>query len=159
MAIQIRRGTNANWEANNSNIVAGEPAITTDSERFLVGTSSGAFAEFPNIDELVDPYDITANYVIGQNVNYKGQIYTCLANTSGSWNSANWNAVTLSDAMLSYSNYLELASLLADTFDNTATYFEGQFAIYGNNVYLAKQDITTAESWNAAHWSLIGAKS
>lgn len=41
MAIQIRRGTNTEWESNNSNIVVGEPAIATDAERFFVGTASG----------------------------------------------------------------------------------------------------------------------
>lgn len=45
MAIQIRRGTDAEWESNNSNIVAGEPAVTLDSGRFFVGTGSGEFVE------------------------------------------------------------------------------------------------------------------
>lgn len=46
MAIQIRRGTDSQWESNKSNIVAGEPAITTDTGRFMVGTGTGTFAEF-----------------------------------------------------------------------------------------------------------------
>ncbi len=54
MAIQIRRGTDANWEANNSNIVEGEPAITTDSGRFFVGTGFGTYAEFANVNDLDD---------------------------------------------------------------------------------------------------------
>lgn len=45
MAIQIRRGTDAEWEVNNSNIVAGEPAVTLDSGRFFVGTGTGEFIE------------------------------------------------------------------------------------------------------------------
>ena len=85
MAIQIRRGTNANWEANYSNIVSGEPAITTDSERFLVGTSSGVFAEFSNINMLAEPYDVASSYIAEQTCNYKGQVYVCLAPTSGTW--------------------------------------------------------------------------
>lgn len=52
MAIQIRRGTDAQWESNKSNIVAGEPAITTDTGRFMVGTGSGTFAEFVNTGDL-----------------------------------------------------------------------------------------------------------
>lgn len=54
MAIQIRRGTNAQWESNKSNIVAGEPAITTDTGRLMVGTGTGAFAEFVNKDSIAD---------------------------------------------------------------------------------------------------------
>lgn len=45
MAIQIRRGTDAEWESNNSNIVAGEPAVTLDTGRFFVGTGNGEFVE------------------------------------------------------------------------------------------------------------------
>lgn len=54
MAIQIRRGTNAQWESNKSHIEAGEPAVTTDTGRFFVGTGSGTYAEFPNTDSIVD---------------------------------------------------------------------------------------------------------
>ena len=149
MAIQIRRGTNANWESNYSNIVSGEPAITTDSERFLVGTSVGAFAEFSNMNELAEPYDVASSYIVGQTCNYKGQIYVCLSPTSG----------TLSDSVLSASDYLELARLMAETYDNTADYFVGQFAKYGANIYECKTAITGGEAWNSSHWNLIGAAS
>lgn len=54
MAIQIRRGLNAQWEAQNGNIVAGEPAVTTDTGRFFVGTGTGTFVEFPSVDKVVD---------------------------------------------------------------------------------------------------------
>lgn len=54
MAIQIRRGTEAQWESNKSHIVEGEPAVTTDTGRFFVGTGSGTYAEFPNTDSIVD---------------------------------------------------------------------------------------------------------
>ena len=45
MAIQIRRGTQAQWNVNKSNIVVGEPAITTDTENVYVGTGNGTFVE------------------------------------------------------------------------------------------------------------------
>lgn len=54
MAIQIRRGTDSQWESNKTNIVAGEPAVTTDTERFFVGTGSGTFAEFPSVTKVAD---------------------------------------------------------------------------------------------------------
>lgn len=54
MAIQIRRGTNAQWEAQNGNIVEGEPAIATDTGRFFVGTGTGTYKEFPSVDKVVD---------------------------------------------------------------------------------------------------------
>lgn len=159
MAIQIRRGTNANWESNYSNIVSGEPAITTDSERFLVGTSSGVFAEFSNINMLAEPYDVASSYIAEQTCNYKGQVYVCLSPTSGAWDSTKWSAVTLSDSVLSASDYLELARLMAETYDNTADYFVGQFTKYGLNIYECKTAITGGEAWNSNHWNLIGSAS
>ena len=46
MAIQIRRGTEAQWENGKSNILDGEPAITTDTNRLFVGTGNSSYAEF-----------------------------------------------------------------------------------------------------------------
>lgn len=54
MSIQIRRGLESAWESNNSNIVAGEPAITLDTGRLFVGTDNGEFAEFANVDEVAE---------------------------------------------------------------------------------------------------------
>lgn len=48
MAIQIRRGTDSDWESGKSNIIVGEPAITTDTKRCFVGTGTGTYAEFAN---------------------------------------------------------------------------------------------------------------
>lgn len=50
MAIQIRRGTKAGWDSNKSNIVAGEPAIATDTEQVFVGTGSGTYVELASTD-------------------------------------------------------------------------------------------------------------
>ena len=63
MAIQIRRGSDADWEANKSNIVAGEPAITTDSERLFVGTGSGTYAEFVNVNDVTNVAKLTYTVV------------------------------------------------------------------------------------------------
>lgn len=61
MAIQIRRGTNTQWEANKSNIVAGEPAITTDTGRFFVGTGSGTYQEYAQATRTVNGHPLTSN--------------------------------------------------------------------------------------------------
>lgn len=158
MAIQIRRGTNANWESNYSNIVDGEPAITTDTERFMVGTSSGAFAEFANVEVLADEFDANHSYIVGEPCTYKGKIQVCTTPHSGAWNSSHFSPMSLNDALLSASDYLELARLMASDYNPNADYFEGQFTKQGGNIYEAKQDIT-AEAWNASHWNLIGAAS
>lgn len=159
MAIQIRRGTNANWESNYSNIVDGEPAITTDSGRFLVGTSAGAFAEFANVSILADAFSSSNSYITGELCTYKGKVYECTTPHSGAWNASHFSAVSVSDGILSADDYLELANLMASAYDATATYFVGQFCTHSGNVYECKTAITTAEAWNASHWNLIGAAS
>lgn len=70
MAIQIRRGTDSQWESNKSNIVAGEPAITTDTGRLFVGTGTGTYEEYVNKSTLAD-------YVVEQG-------------TSGIWTYRKW---------------------------------------------------------------------
>lgn len=160
MAIQIRRGTNASWESNYSNIVDGEPAITLDTGRFMVGTGSGIFSEFANIEILADDFSIHKSYIVGELTTYGGKVNKCTTPHEGEWVTADFEQViSLSDGVLSASEYLELASLMASAYSTSATYFQGQFATHGGNVYEAKQEITTAESWTASHWNLIGSVS
>ena len=159
MAIQIRRGSNSDWESNYSNIVIGEPAITTDSERFLVGIDTGAYAEFTNINTIAFPFATANNYIAGELCVYQGKIYKCINPHSGAWDSSNFIEVNLDEGILSTDDYLELAILMASDYDATATYFEGQFCIYNGNVYEANQDISIAEAWDNGHWNLIGSAS
>ena len=159
MAIQIRRGSDSAWESNKNNIIAGEPAITTDSGRFVVGTSTGLFAEFANINMSAEEYNTSNSYIVGEICNYKGKIYKCIEPTTGAWTESAWELTSLSDGILSASDYLELANLMASAYSSSATYFEGQFVTYSGNVYEAKQDISTAEAWTASHWNLIGSAS
>lgn len=69
MAIQIRRGTDSQWESNKSNIVAGEPAVTLDTGRFFVGTGSGTYEEYINVNSIEDSLTSTAtNKVLSANM-------------------------------------------------------------------------------------------
>lgn len=67
MAIQIRRGTDSQWESNKSNIIAGEPAIATDSKRAFIGTANGAFMELANNDSIIALAPYNANDLLMQN--------------------------------------------------------------------------------------------
>ena len=58
MALQIRRGTDADWEITKQNIKAGEPAVALDTGRFFVGTDDGEFAEFANVENYYDKNDV-----------------------------------------------------------------------------------------------------
>lgn len=51
--ILLRRGTAAEFEANKSNIKAGEPAIATDEGRLFIGVADGQAVEFARKDEVI----------------------------------------------------------------------------------------------------------
>ncbi len=99
MAIQIRRGSNAEWEVNNSNIVVGEPAVATDSKRAFIGTASGAYMELANIEALAPKYDSTKQYGVGDYVSYQGKLYVCVVPTSGAWDSSAWQQTSIGQAL------------------------------------------------------------
>lgn len=99
MAIQIRRGTDSEWESNKSNIVAGEPAVTLDSERMFVGTGSGTYMELANLDVLADAFDSSASYEVGDFVAYHGKVYKFNTDHSGAWNASDVDEVALADAL------------------------------------------------------------
>ena len=99
MAIQIRRGTNAQWDANNSNIVVGEPAVTTDTGRMFIGIGSGTFKELANTDTLASEYNTVVSYTEGAIVMYQGKLYQCNTATSGTWTPADWDEITVASAI------------------------------------------------------------
>lgn len=51
--------------------------------------------------------------------------------------------------------YLTIARLLADDYEQT-TYLIGEWCKNDGNIYRAKVDITTAETFTASHWELVG---
>lgn len=99
MAIQIRRGTNAEWESNKSNIVVGEPAVATDEGRFFIGTGTGTYAEMSNIENLAEAFDSSATYAVGDYCTYQGKLYVCNSATTGNWTSADWNEISVKQAL------------------------------------------------------------
>ena len=97
MALQFRYGVDADWESTNSNIVEGEPAVATDTERAFVGTDSGEFMELANIASVAPAYDSSVNYVVGNVVSHLGKLYVCRSDTTGAWNGDCWEEITLAD--------------------------------------------------------------
>ena len=97
MAIQIRRGTKSAWDSNNSNIVVGEPAITTDTGQFFVGTGSGLYVEFARARNLASEYSTSGSYAVGDVVRYEGSLFQCNTATSGAWTPASWTEITVAE--------------------------------------------------------------
>lgn len=48
-----------------------------------------------------------------------------------------------------------IASNIASAYSSSATYAIGQYCMYNNNLYRCITTISTAEAWNAAHWTQV----
>lgn len=64
------------------------------------------------------------------------------------------NAISAAVATIP-ADYTDLMAAIAPTYSDTSLYTRGSFAWYSGNLYEAVTDITTAESFTAAHWSKI----
>ena len=47
------------------------------------------------------------------------------------------------------------SSIVANPYDSTSTYVVGAYVTHENNLYKCNTAITTAEEWNAEHWTLV----
>lgn len=125
MAIQIRRGSNADWESNYSNIVDGEPAVATDTERAFIGTGEGTFMEMPNIDLIASEYDSDTEYAIGDYCIYQGKLYQATSATTGAWDSTAWSADTIMASVGEVADGSVTTAKLADSAVTTAKINDG----------------------------------
>ena len=109
MAIRMRYGTDAEWEAGKSNLVTGEPAVTTDTERAFIGTNGllGAdysdgnisYMELANLKRIAPQHDIYERYKVGDLVFYHGELYECTIPYRGVFNTIYFKRVSLGDVI------------------------------------------------------------
>ena len=100
MALQIRYGTDTEFESGKSNIVSGEMGITTDTERSVVGVDSGEYMELLNIESLAPAYDSSETYTTGDVCSYGGKLYVLMGGSAtGAWDSSLWEETTLGEVM------------------------------------------------------------
>ena len=90
MAIQIRRGTDAQYEAMKPQLIVGEPNMTTDTKRMMVCVGGNAFAELTNIDRVGSAYDPGITYLRGDYAIHQGKLYKCLEETTGTFDASKW---------------------------------------------------------------------
>ena len=124
MAIQIRYGVNSGWEADKGNIVSGEPAVATDTNRVFIGVDTGKYMELANISSIAPSYDSASSYSVGAYVSRNGKLYICNTNTTGAWDSSCWSETTVGGELTkaAYSLYkTETASGNVVSFDNGAS--------------------------------------
>lgn len=46
-----------------------------------------------------------------------------------------------------------VSKIVADEYDNTSTYAVGDYCVYEGTLYVCNTAISTAEEWNATHWT------
>lgn len=49
----------------------------------------------------------------------------------------------------------DLQDIISETYSDTKTYSVGDYVIYNDNLYRCTTEITTAETWNDAHWTQV----
>ena len=96
--IQYRYGDNSGWEQNHSNIVNGEPVVSTFPARHFIGTgATGQYMEVATYGALARNFVSTVTYKKGDVVVYMGKIYKCVTASSGEFNPSYWEQTTLGE--------------------------------------------------------------
>lgn len=113
------------------------------------------------------PADLPENWTTGQTVaptgaevglteqygyNYLMQQVNAAQEAANTINDAFEDLPTIEDVTPSAIGAL-LAIAAAAAYSPSATYSEGDYCTYQGQLYKANQDISTAESWTAAHWT------
>ena len=151
-------------------------ANATLSESWAIGGTNTRTGEDTNnaqyyaelaINMMADEYDDTLTYIVGEYVIYNDVLYRCTTavTTAEPFDSTKWttdkvvNAVELLNAQAQYyatmsQTYSEMAiEMMADEYDDTATYVVGDYVIYNNQLYKCITDVTTAESFDPTKWT------
>lgn len=113
-------------------------------------------------------YGVTGRFALTVFLTSNGQkvaIYACVGNVARSNTSAVSPGVTADvvdlvnriDAATASipATYTALLAAIATDYSSSATYSKGDFVWYSGTLYRAKQDIETAESWTAGHWTQV----
>lgn len=57
------------------------------------------FKDYNLFDIISEQYNSSKSYVVGDYCIYQNQIYKCIENTTGSFNSVKWTAVVITDEL------------------------------------------------------------
>ena len=101
---------------------------------------------------LIAPaYDEEASYSYGQCVTYNGRMYQCLwetPNPAGAFSPSYFMQTTIGAILRDVVHW----PMVAMEYSEYATYAVGDYVIYRGTLYRCTTAISTAESWNGAHW-------
>lgn len=97
--IQYRYGTNADFELNNANIVAGEPVIASDTPRHVIGIDNGRYMEVATLHAVANRYNTLKSYTTRDICHRNGVFYVCKYPTTGTWDADAWEQTTLGNQL------------------------------------------------------------
>ena len=105
----------------------------------VIGTANLGLVNPPNSREI-GTY-ISTSVTGADNANGNTQIFISNYGIETRWKTGN-----------AWRDWKSVGSVLAPLYDSSATYHAGDFCTYQNSLYRCNTEITTAESWTAAHW-------
>ena len=109
-------------------------------------------------DMIAAEFDATAAYTAGDLVVYEGALYKFTSDhAAGAWSSSDVAATTVDDLIdavnsridTAVSNIADIVASLADAFDSTEAYDEGDVVVYGSKLYKFTAD-HAAGAWSTS---------
>lgn len=146
------------YDGTNYIIIDGKEATTTYygiTKLYTgAGSSTEAYALTPKglyawANAAICPYySASSTYAVGDKVRYANYLYSCNTTiaTAESWDAAHWDQL---------SPLQHRVSVICPDYCSTSTYTIGDKVIHDNHLYVCSTAITSAEAWNAAHWTQL----
>ena len=143
--------------------IGGQKIFTTRPRVNTLPTSSTEVSNKQYVDNrLAAEYDSSKTYNIGDYVYYvsgnTNSVFICKADSvTGAWDSTKWDAVSSPNILNKISKDINetIGSVLANPYDDTATYAVGDYVYHNSALYKCTTAITTAEAWNSSHWTTV----
>ena len=80
--------------------------------------------------------------------------YTCILDNNNNFIDTATTLDISGKQLIRASNLRKTQDMIANVYDNTATYAVGDYCIYQNQLYKCVTQIDVAEAWDATHWAL-----
>ena len=102
--------------------------------------------------DIVDAYDSTHTYYLGDYCIFNYQLYRCKGTTTGDFDSTWWEKATVTDEISDISS--KVNNNLATEFSPFSSYLTGDYVWYQNILYQARNDVS-AGAFNSSDWETV----
>ena len=151
------------------NLTTQDPSkILSANQGYVLNSSISSQAahlqiEIDNDRGEATPYSTSTSYVAGDYCIYNDTLYKCIGATSGSWDSAKWQAMSLkyiaensgNDIHMSVSNSGNLeVTFTVEDYDTTKSYDVGDYCVYDTNKLQVCISPTTG-AYDSTKWETV----